>query len=97
MTRFGELLNTEKPVLIDFYTDRDNADNAVSNLRDVVAALGNKAKIIKIDIAKNENLADALKVKGNPTFMIYKKGQVKWRQTGFQEVKTLISLVEEYV
>ena len=97
MTRFGELINTEKPVLIDFYADRNNADNKVGTLRDVVAALGNKAKVIKIDITKNENLAYALQVRGNSTFMIYKKGEVKWRETGFYDANTLINLVQEYV
>ena len=53
--------------------------------------------LIKIDIKKNEILADALHVKGNPTFIIYKEGEMKWRQTGFQDAKTLIGLVEEYL
>ncbi|QTE24379.1 thioredoxin family protein [Polaribacter cellanae] len=96
MTKFGELISVEKPVLIDFYTDWDEAENNVETLRDVAAALGDKAKVIKIDIRKNEILADALRVKGNPTFMIYKNGEMKWRKTGFQDAKTLIGLVKEY-
>ncbi|NQV77864.1 MAG: thioredoxin family protein, partial [Lutibacter sp.] len=66
-------------------------------LRDVAAALGDKAKVIKIDIKKNETLADALQIKGNPTFIIYKDGEMKWRQSGTQDANTLISLVEQYV
>ena len=46
---------------------------------------------------KNENLAEALRVKGNPTFMIYKNGEMKWRQTGIQDANTLIGLVQQYV
>lgn len=97
MTKFGELISVDKPVLIDFYTDWDTDESSVDTLRDVAAALGDKAKVIKIDIKKNETLAEALRVKGNPTFMIYKDGEMKWRQTGFQDANTLIGLVQKYV
>ena len=97
MTKFGELISVEKPVLIDFYQDWDDVQNTVDTLRDVAAALGDRAKVIKIDIKQNETLADALRVKGNPTFMIYKSGEMKWRQTGFQDANTLIGLVQKYV
>ncbi len=96
MTKFGELISVHKPVLIDFYFDWDDAENSLDTLRDVAAALGDKAKVIKIDIKKNEILADALRVKGNPTFMIYKNGEMKWRQTGEQDANTLIGLVQKY-
>lgn len=99
MAKFGELINFDKPVLIDFYADWDEADsnNNLDTLKDVAAALGDRAKVIKIDIQKNEELATALKVKGNPTFMIYKDGEMKWRQTGFQDANTLIVLVQQYL
>lgn len=96
MKKFGELISVQKPVLIDFYTNLEDIGNTVETLRIVAATLGNKAKVIKIDVAKNEMLADALRVKGNPTFMIYKNGEMKWRQTGFQDAKTLIGLVQKY-
>ncbi|MEN8703769.1 MAG: thioredoxin family protein [Polaribacter sp.] len=97
MTKFGELISVEKPVLIDFYQDWDDVQNTVDTLRDVAAALGDRAKVIKIDIKQNETLADALRVKGNPTFMIYKSGEMKWRQTGMQDANTLIGLVQKYL
>jgi thioredoxin 1 len=97
MTKFGELINTNTPVLIDFYSDWDEVENNLDTLRNVAVALGGSAKVIKIDIKKNEILADALRVKGNPTFMIYKNGEMKWRQTGLQDAKTLIGLVQQYV
>jgi len=53
--------------------------------------------VIKIDIKKNEPLAEALRVKGNPTFMIYKNGEMKWRQTGEQDANTLIGMVQQFV
>jgi thioredoxin 1 len=36
-------------------------------------------------------------VKGNPTFMIYKNGEMKWRQTGLQDSNTLVGLLQQYI
>lgn len=98
MTKFGELIGSDIPVLIDFFTELEGDSNDLhSILRDVAAALGDKAKVIKIDIEKNETLANALRIKGNPTFIIYKDGEMKWRQSGDQDANTLIGLVQQYV
>lgn len=97
MTKFGELISVNKPVLIDFYSELDDAESTVGTLRDVAAALGDRAKVIKIDIQKNETLADALRVKGNPTFMIYKNGEMKWRETGFKNSDALIDIIQKYI
>ena len=100
MTKFGELISSDIPVLIDFFADLDldeESNSLHSVLRDVAAALGDKAKVIKIDIEKNETLANALRIKGNPTFIIYKEGEMKWRQSGDQNANTLISLVQQYI
>jgi thioredoxin 1 len=98
MSKFGELIETNVPVLLDFYTETDSACKMMQPvLRDVAAALGDKARVIKIDVEKNTVLAEALRVKGLPTLMIYKEGEMKWRQSGEQDATTLIDLVKEYV
>ena len=99
MAKFGELISSEIPVLIDFYAEweEEKSDEIHIILRDVAAALGDKAKVIKIDIEKNETLANALRIKGNPTFIIYKGGEMKWRQSGDQDANTLIGLVQQYL
>jgi thioredoxin 1 len=97
MTKFGDLISENKPVLIDFYSDLDDTAVTINTLRDVAAAFGDRAKVIKIDIEKNETLADALRVKGNPTFMVYKDGEMKWRETGFKNADTLIEVVQQYM
>lgn len=98
MSKFGELIDLNIPVLLDFYTEWNEASASMHPvLRDVAAALGDKAKIIKIDVDKNTQLAEALRVKGLPTLMIYKNGEMKWRQSGEQDANTLIGLLKEYV
>jgi thioredoxin 1 len=64
-------------------------------IRDVAAALGDKAKVIKIDVDKNQELAEALRIKGLPTLMIYKEGQMVWRQSGELDANAIINLVQE--
>ncbi|WP_458627843.1 thioredoxin family protein [Winogradskyella sp. PC D3.3] len=98
MSKFGELIDIEIPVLLDFYTVKDDQSIAMHPiLRDVAAALGDKAKVIKIDVDKNRELAEALRVKGLPTLIIYKNGEMKWRHSGEQDANTLINIIQEYV
>lgn len=98
MSKFGELIDVEIPVLLDFYTEENEQSIAMHPiLRDVAAALGDKAKVIKIDVDKNKDLAEALRVKGLPTLIIYKNGEMKWRHSGAQDANTLIGIIQEYV
>ena len=98
MSKFGELIDIDIPVLLDFYTELNDQSVAMHPvIRDVAAALGDKAKVIKIDVGKNKELAEALRVKGLPTFIIYKNGEMKWRHSGQQDANTLIEIIQEYV
>ena len=98
MSKFGELINTQLPVLIDFYTEWNEPSVSMHPvIRDVAAALGDKAKVLKIDVDKNQELADALRIKGLPTLMIYKQGQMVWRQSGELDANTIISLVQDQI
>ena len=94
MSKFGELIEGSIPVLLDFYAEWNEQS---TSMRDVAAALGDKGKVIKIDVDKNKELSQALRVKGLPTLMIYKKGEMVWRQSGEQDANTLIGILNEYV
>ncbi|MDT0675091.1 thioredoxin family protein [Autumnicola musiva] len=97
MSKFGDLVDTNIPVLLDFYTDWNDSSKAMHPvLRDVAAALGDEARVVKIDVDKNAQLAEALRVKTLPTLMIYKSGEMKWRESGGQEAGKLIDLLKEY-
>jgi thioredoxin 1 len=98
MSKFGELINSQVPVLIDFYTEWNEPSVSMHPvIRDVAAALGDRAKVIKIDVDKNQELAEALRIKGLPTLMIYKDGQMVWRQSGELDANTIIGLVQEQI
>ncbi|MDA0793816.1 MAG: thioredoxin family protein [Bacteroidetes bacterium] len=98
MSKFGELLDEKTPILLAFYRqEEDDLFNMQSTLKDVAAALGDKGKVIKIDIDKNHKLSEALRVRVLPTFMIYKFSEMIWRQSGVQDANTLISLLQDQV
>lgn len=98
MSKFGELIDVKVPVLLDFFTDWNEQSVSMHPvLRDVAEAMGDKIKVIKIDVDKNRELSEALRVKGLPTLMIYKNGEMVWRQSGEQDANTLIGLLEEYL
>ena len=98
MSKFGELIGLEVPVLLDFYSDDNDSSNIMHPvLRDVAAAIGDKCKVIKINVDKNNELAEVLRVKMLPTLMIYKSGEMVWRQSGEQDANTLVSLIKDFI
>tara|TARA_B100001175_G_scaffold56272_1_gene45345 strand:- start:1361 stop:1657 length:297 start_codon:yes stop_codon:yes gene_type:complete len=98
MSKFGELIDCEIPVLLDFYNDWNKSSTSMNPvLKDVAAAIGDKGKVIKINVDKNNELAQALRIKGLPTLMIYKSGEMVWRQSGEQDANTLINLINEFI
>lgn len=98
MSKFGDLINTKMPVLIDFYTNWSESSASMHEvLRDVAAALGDKVKVVKIDVDKNKELANALRIKGLPTLVIYKRGSMTWRQSGEIDANALINIIQNQI
>jgi thioredoxin 1 len=98
MSKFGELIDDKLPLLLVFFNSEEQVSNSMHPvLKDVAAAMGDKGKVIKIDAEKNIKLSDALRVKVLPTLMIYKLGEMVWRQSGEQDANTLISLMQDHL
>ena len=97
MSKFGDLLDENIPVLLVFNRQDEASVDLNPVLKDVAAALGDKGKVIKIDVDKNHKLSEALRVKDLPTLMIYKYSEMVWRQSGEQDANTLISLLKDHV
>ena len=98
MSKFGQLIDEKIPLLLVFYDLNSIEDNFMDLspiLKDVAAALGDKGKVIKIDINKNNEISQALRIRVLPTLIIYKKGEMVWRQSGQQDANTLIGLMNE--
>lgn len=98
MSKFGDLIEGEKPILLVFYEDIEKEDDSLhQTLRDISAAITGRGKVIKLDISKNPKLVEALKIKTAPTFTIYKSSEMVWRETGEQDKNSLIGLMSEYL
>ena len=97
MSKFGELLDEKIPILLVFYRQEDVELELHPILKDVAAAIGDKGKVIKIEVDKNHKLSEALRVKILPTLMIYKDSEMVWRQSGEPDANTLISLIQDHV
>ena len=79
MSKFGQLIDEKIPLLLVFYDLNSIEDNFMDLspiLKDVAAALGDKGKVIKIDINKNNEISQALRIRVLPTLIIYKNGEM---------------------
>jgi thioredoxin 1 len=83
MSKFSDLIKSNKPVLVDFYADWCGPCKAVAPiLKNLKTKLGDAVSIIKIDVDKNTGIAQSLQIQSIPTLIIYKNGKIVWRHTG---------------
>ncbi|MDE5653588.1 MAG: thioredoxin [Muribaculaceae bacterium] len=98
MNKFEELVNEKVPVLVDFYATWCGPCQMMHPiLEDIHSRMGDSVKILKIDIDKNEALSTAMKVRSVPTLMIFKDGELKWRESGVHSASDLEAKLKEFI
>lgn len=94
MSKFSEIINQDKPVLIDFYAEWCGPCKMMSPiLKEVKDSLGEAVSILKIDVDKNQALAAKYQVKSVPTLLLFKQGKQLWRQSGVVQKEDLIKII----
>jgi thioredoxin 1 len=94
---FSEIIQSNKPVLVDFYADWCGPCRMMKPiLENVKQKVGDNATIIKVDVDKNSTAAATYDVTSIPTLMIFQKGEVKWRQAGVVQANQLIQELNNY-
>jgi thioredoxin 1 len=95
---FNEIINSSKPTLVDFYADWCGPCKAQSPiLKEVSHEAGDRVRIIKIDVDKNNLVASKYQIRGVPTLILFKNGQPVWRQSGVANKQQLMNLIAQNV
>jgi thioredoxin 1 len=90
----NQIINTEKPLLIDFYATWCGPCQLLGPiLKQVKDNLGDRVSIIKIDVDKNQQAASQYRVKGVPTLMLFQNGKLLWRQSGVLSKDEIIQVI----
>lgn len=93
-TSFSNLINSDKPVLIDFFATWCGPCQMLGPiLKEVKDSLGERISIVKVDVDKNQELATMQQVRGVPTMMLFQNGQQLWRQSGVLSKDEIIKII----
>lgn len=94
---FNEIINKDSIVLVDFFAEWCGPCKMMAPiLEDVKNQLKDQITILKVDVDKNQAIAQKLQVRGVPTLVMYKSGKQLWRQSGVVQSSDLIQIINSY-
>ncbi len=97
MASFSEIINSDKPVLVDFFATWCGPCKTMSPiLDDLKSKLGNTASVLKVDVDKNPHAAEKYQVRSVPTLILFKKGKILWKQSGVVPANQLAQIIKQH-
>ena len=90
MSKFREIIQSEIPTLVDFYATWCGPCQQMHPILDKLKdKMGSTVRVVKIDVDKNQEVAAKFKIRSVPTLLLFKKGEILWRQAGGMDAKGL--------
>lgn len=97
MATFSEIIHSGKPVLVDFFAEWCGPCKVMKPILDELkSTVGDQVTILKIDVDKNPQVMNAYNIRGVPTLILFKDGQVKWKESGVMRTDQLMQVINRY-
>jgi thioredoxin 1 len=98
MGKFNEIVKSEVPTLVDFYATWCGPCKMMHPVLDrLKSEMGAQVRILKIDVDKNQDVADKFKIRGVPTFILFRGGEILWRQSGGMDIHALKAKIKQAI
>ena len=98
METFNDVISADRLVLVDFFATWCQPCKMMHPvLEQVKEALGDKVRVIKVDVDKHGQTAAQYGIQGVPTLMLFHKGEILWRQSGLMARAELLAAVNPFL